>query len=1212
MSEASAPRKNRLALETSPYLLQHASNPVDWFPWGPEALGRAIAEDKPILLSIGYAACHWCHVMERESFENDAVARLMNESFVCIKVDREERPDLDDIYMSATVAMTGHGGWPMTVFLTPEQMPFFAGTYFPPVDAQGRMGFTTLLGRISEMWQASRSEILEQAAELTEHVRANSTTLPSSAVGEDALDAAAAQLVGSFDADWGGFGGAPKFPPCASLALLLRVYRKKPDPTLLAIVRKTLDGMKNGGIYDHVGGGFARYSVDERWLVPHFEKMLYDNAQLVRVYLEAYQVTKDPEYARVATETLDYVVREMQAVDGGYYSATDADSEGIEGKFFVWTFDELEEVLGRPEAEWFGLHYDVTPTGNWEGVSILNTPKPLEDTAGELGLATDTLRAALIAAKKKLYDARRGRVPPLTDDKVLTSWNGLMIGAMADGARVLGERRYLESAERAASFAMSTLTREDGGLYRTAREGKAHLDAYLEDYAFLIDGLIDVYEAGGHEVHVREAERLAERMVADFGDSEGGAFFQTAHTHETLISRTREGHDGAIPNGNAIAARGLSRLASHFGNRDFAARALAAVAAYGRSIERSPRAFATTLAVVDWLLEGPVELAVVGDLETTEGRAIARAIALEFVPNRIVAHAKNPDDSAHPLLAGKTLVNGKPGLYVCRNFTCEAPVTAAGDVTASLRRSAAALSDDRVHAVGEKRTAGSATEVGTARYASRFGEASPAFVLLGSTSLTVGVMGFGSYRVDDRVRLHRQSLAAALSSGINLVDTSTNYADGHSERLIGQVLSELFAAKKVEREELIVVSKIGYAQGQNLGLVLSRRESGDPIPEVVEVGEGLAHCIHPIWLEDQLGRSLTRLGLGTLDVCLLHNPEYFLSDAARRGVPLAEARDEFYRRVTEAFRHLELEATRGRVLYYGVSSNSVVDDAGAPDATSLSRFLEAARAAGGDAHRFRVLQLPMNLLEPGAALVPNTGEGGGQTALALAAASGTAVLVNRPLNGIVDDRLIRLADPPTLPEAANLADQQAKVRTLEEEFVRVFASVLKPGKDARVKPSELFRWADALGDAAMRVSSFEEWRDIEAHQVAPRIVETATALDRVFEGPLSARFEAWKNRYLTEIEGLFGVLRRRAAERSLRRSRAIAAVVDPFLPDEAKGTSLSQKALRIAKSTPGVTTVLVGMRQPGYVADALTAAAAPRLEESVAALSALVGADVPK
>src|SRR3954463_3820944 len=524
--------QNRLASETSPYLLQHAHNPVAWYPWGPEALTRAAAENKPILLSIGYAACHWCHVMERESFENDAIAAQMNEGFICIKVDREERPDLDEVYMAATVALSGSGGWPMTVFLTPDQQPFFAGTDFPPVDKYGRPGLPTLLKNIQELWQGERSTLVQQAAELASHIAEQSRVAAPRAIGREALQAAARQLRGSFDERHGGFGKAPKFPPSSALALLLRHHRNAPDQSLRQMVTATLDGMKNGGLYDHLAGGFARYSTDERWLVPHFEKMLYDNAQLASVYLEAYQVTRDPEYARVARETLDYVIREMQEPNGAYYSATDADSEGVEGKFFVWTLDELIEILGPEPAEHFAAYYDVTPQGNWEGQNVLNTPRPLERVAEELGVPAPVLQAELERSKKLLYQARKRRVPPLLDDKILTSWNGLMVSAMASGYRVLGHRHYLDSARRAADSLLARMTRPDGGLFHTARGERAHVAGFLEDYAFLCDGLLSLYEVAGEARYLLEAERLAQRLLQDFDDEASGAFFNTAKDGE--------------------------------------------------------------------------------------------------------------------------------------------------------------------------------------------------------------------------------------------------------------------------------------------------------------------------------------------------------------------------------------------------------------------------------------------------------------------------------------------------------------------------------------------------------------------------------------------------------------------------------------------------------------------------------------------------------
>jgi uncharacterized protein len=671
--------ENRLARETSPYLLQHAHNPVDWYPWGAEALERARAEDRPILLSIGYAACHWCHVMERESFENPTIAAQMNESFVCIKVDREERPDLDDIYMSATVAMSGSGGWPMTVFLTPDQEPFFAGTYFPPVDRFGRAGLSSLLKKLSDLWRDERQAVLEQAKELTDYVRRQSGPGPSGGLSLDSQRLALQQLAQSYDSRYGGFGKAPKFPPAQSLELCLRYARRTGDAQALSMLRGTLDGMKAGGMYDQLGGGFARYSTDERWHVPHFEKMLYDNAQLAKIYIEAHQFTGDPEYARIATETLDYVLREMQSPEGGYYSATDADSEGVEGKYFVWEPHELEELLPAEDAADFCAYYDVTPEGNWEGYNVLRVQRPHAIVAEELGISETELRASLARSIPILYEARSKRVPPLLDDKILASWNGLMIDAFAVAARVFPERGYAESAVRAASFLLERLARPDGGLYRTYRAGKSQLFAYLEDYAYLTQGLTSLYEVSGDERYLTEAGRLAQAMIDDFGDAEGGPFYQTARDHEALLTRVRDGNDGAIPNANAIAAHALARLARHLGRPDWEERARQALRGYASSVERLPRAFCSSLNALDFISEASLELVLVGEPGVAGYDDLAAELGKRYSPNRIEARLSPEQRSSLPLTQGKTSLKGQATLYVCRNYACAAPVFAPAD-----------------------------------------------------------------------------------------------------------------------------------------------------------------------------------------------------------------------------------------------------------------------------------------------------------------------------------------------------------------------------------------------------------------------------------------------------------------------------------------------------------------------------------------------------
>ncbi|HTA92517.1 MAG TPA: aldo/keto reductase [Polyangiaceae bacterium] len=1189
--------ENRLASETSPYLLQHAKNPVDWYPWGPEALARATREDKPILLSVGYAACHWCHVMERESFENEAIARQMNESFVCIKVDREERPDIDEIYMAATVALSGSGGWPMTVFLTPAQQPFFAGTYFPPLDKYGRPGFPTLLKKITELWHGDRAALLEQAAELAAHVSQQAQVSAPLAIGREALRAAASQLSGSFDPRYGGFGKAPKFPPCSALSLLLRQHRHTQDPDLLDVISGTLDGMKNGGIYDHVGGGFARYSTDERWLVPHFEKMLYDNAQLASVYLEAFQATHNTDYARVARETLDYVIREMQEPGGAYYSATDADSEGIEGKFFVWALDEIIEILGRDAADHFATYYDVTAKGNWEGQNVLNTPRPLERVAEELGMPAPVLRAELERSKKQLYQARKGRIPPLLDDKILSSWNGLMLSAMALGYRTLGHRHYIESAERAADSLLARMTRPDGGLFHTARGARAHVPGFLEDYAFLADGLIALYEAGGAPRFLREAARLVERMLSDFDDDASGAFFNTAKDGEQLIARPREGYDNAIPSANAVAARALSKLASHLDRADYRERAARAMRAYGKLIERSPRSFATSLGVVDFLLQSPLEFALVGMPGETGYETLRTALGERYLPNAIFAHL-DPRDSEStdlPLTRAKTLVKDKAALYVCQNFACASPIVEAAELDRAL---AEMLPGKTALSIAPRALSGRASKLGTARRTERLG--SGARTELAKTGLTVSGIGFGGYRIDDTHPEHRAALELALRSGLNLIDTSTNYADGRSERLIGEVLARMVDKRELEREELVVVSKVGYVQGKNYELLRARQKNGQPTPELVEYAEGLWHCIHPEWLSDQLTQSLDRLGLETLDLLLLHNPEYFLADAAKRGqTPLAAVRDEFYRRLERAFRYLETEVTAGRIAGYGVSSNTVVGAPEARDTTDISRMLAAASAAAPGGHHFHALELPLNLLESAALFGVASTEG----AITQAQRQHVAVLVNRPLNAIQGGSILRLATPARPENPPKFELSRTNLLALEREFRSTIAPSLELGPG--VEADDLFAWGDRIVEIEPRVESLVQWEEIEAHVIAPELGKVLRALDGALSGELAERFRDFRGRYLRDLEGLFLAMRNRAADRSQARLRVIQSALEPYLKPALRSEPLSRQALVTLRSVPGVTTVLLGARSPRYVEDALRALSLPKLADPVGALAAI-------
>ncbi len=1221
MSSTSGRKPNRLVHQTSPYLLQHAYNPVDWYPWGDEALKAARDANKPILLSIGYSSCHWCHVMERESFENEEIASLMNRHFVCIKVDREERPDLDEIYMAATVAMNGQGGWPMTVFLTPEQEPFFAGTYFPPEDRWGRPGFGTLLKKIAEYWEQRGPEVRAQGRQMAERLRAAGRVPSPTSVSAAALDEAVAEFKQDFDAAHGGFGRAPKFPPATGLSLLLRCYRRSGDPQMLDMVTTTLDRMAAGGIYDHIGGGFARYSTDDLWLVPHFEKMLYDNALLARMYVEAYQVTKAPLYRQTAVEVLEYILREMTGPHGAWYSATDADSEGVEGKFFVWTPDEVRAAVGHDQdAARFCALYDITEAGNWEHRSIPNRLRPIEEVSKELRVSVENLLETAARVRPMLYEARRRRVPPGLDDKVITAWNGMMLSAMAEAARVFGEPRYREAAQRAADCLLTTHVRPDGRLLRTSRGGRAHLEAYLEDYAYLADGLLDLYEAGAGETYLHAAARLAGYLLSDFHDGEQGGFFTTAKDHEALILRAREGTDGATPSPNAVAASVLARLSFHFDRPDWRDEAIGAMRAYGRQIARYPRGFAKSLAVVDFLLEGPVELAFV-DGPLGGLAALERAVADIYLPNRIIAACRAGASSDLPLLRGKQPVHGRAALYVCRNFACGRPVTEPAEVPRALQAGSPGRPAERGAMLGGTAMAGLATKHGTAQFATRaIAQAGDpdrfhGYGPLGSTGLTVSRLGFGTYRVDTREAAHREALRLALRKGCNLIDTSTNYMDGDSEHLIGSVLKELAAAGELRREEVVVVSKIGYVQGRNLKSAQAREQVGRPYPEMVKYGEGVWHCIHPEFLADQFRLSLDRLELAALDVCLLHNPEYFFADARQRGETDVQAlRERFYERLTKAFIFFEEQVAAGRLQCYGVSSNTVGVPADRHDATSLSRMLDVAAAAasqtGGGPHHFRVLQCPMNLFEPGPFMTANTGPGGTQTPLACAIEAGIAVLINRPLNAMpAGSGMVRLADLPLEDEGVDVDRQLTVVRKLEEEYREKIAPAIQHAGRG-MAPADFFNWADELARVRPQVQGAEHWEQIEHTMVAPHVNQVLQSVSQSLTGSAAERWEEWRERYVPELLALLSGFRREATQRSLHRSRLLTEAIDPLLPVSRRRESLSRKALWVVRSTPGVSSVLNGMRTPAYVTDSLAVLGWAPLDD-VRAVYERVGSAMP-
>ncbi|MBM2810889.1 MAG: hypothetical protein HW416_1648 [Chloroflexi bacterium] len=666
---------NRLIHESSPYLRQHAENPVDWYPWGEEALQRARSEDKPILLSIGYSACHWCHVMEHESFEDEATANLMNDLFVSIKVDREERPDLDQVYMAAVQGMTGRGGWPMTVFLTPDGRPFYGGTYYPPTDRGGMPGFRRVLASVSDAYSNQRQSVATQADRIAEFIRQQMGLRAESSLAPGALDDAADALGAAFDMVNGGFGGAPKFPPAMALEFLLRYHHRTGSPAAIEIVVTTLQKMGTGGIYDQIGGGFHRYSVDAHWLVPHFEKMLYDNALLARTYLHAFQVTGSQFHQRIVEETLDFIRREMQDESGGFFSTQDADSEGVEGKYYVWTPQQIAEVVSADDAAILKRFYGVTDRGNFEGGNILTRPVDATETASTLDISLEHLAEVVARGQEQLLESRSRRVPPARDDKVLSGWNGLMLRTFAEAARVLGRAEDLEVAESNAAFLLDTMWR-GGRLFRVYKDGETKVEGYLEDYAAVAEGLLALYQTTFDVDWFIAAQDIVRTMIELFWYEGARSFFDTARDAEALVARPRDLWDNATPSGSSLACHALLTMWALTGEAEYERLARLVLESAADLMRQHPVGFGHLLSALELYLAPPSEIAVIGDPDAEDTAKLIGPLHRQYLPNAVVALGDPADTAAAaniPLLAGRTLVDGHAAAYVCRGFVCDLP-----------------------------------------------------------------------------------------------------------------------------------------------------------------------------------------------------------------------------------------------------------------------------------------------------------------------------------------------------------------------------------------------------------------------------------------------------------------------------------------------------------------------------------------------------------
>jgi uncharacterized protein YyaL (SSP411 family) len=679
---------NRLINELSPYLRQHAHNSVDWYPWGTEAFERAQSEDKPIFLSIGYSTCHWCHVMAHESFEDPEVARLMNEAFVSIKVDREERPDIDSVYMSICHLMTGGGGWPLTIIMTPDKRPFFAATYIPRAGRFGLIGMMELIPGVRELWASRRGEALNVSGRIATLLQQTSQGMPGAELNETTLELAYEQLAKLFDGRHGGFSNAPKFPTPHNLLFLLRYWKRTGDSAALDMVEKTLQAMRRGGIYDHVGFGLHRYATDSQWLVPHFEKMLYDQAMSAMAYTEAYQATGKGDYGKTAREIFTYVLRDMTAPEGGFYSAEDADSEGEEGKFYLWTQEEVFRLFGDEERDFVARVFNIEKDGNFaeqrtgrkSGVNILHVTKSLEELASDLILSRSDLESHLEAIRQKLSAYREKRVHPMKDDKILTDWNGLMIAALAKGAQYFDEPEYAEAARHAADFLVGNMRKTDGRLWHRYRDGQAGVQANLDDYAFLVWGLVELYEAVFAVKYLRVAVELTEDMLRHFWDGDTGGLYLTPEDGESLLVRKKEIHDGAIPSGNSVAMLNLLRLGRMTATPDWEEKAAAVGRAFSQSVKQSPSAHSQLMVALDFGVGPSYEVVIAGNAQAEDTSTMVKALRTRFLPNKVVL--LNPDEQDSPEMSqlaaftrNQTSIEGKATAYVCLNYNCKSPTT---------------------------------------------------------------------------------------------------------------------------------------------------------------------------------------------------------------------------------------------------------------------------------------------------------------------------------------------------------------------------------------------------------------------------------------------------------------------------------------------------------------------------------------------------------
>ncbi len=1172
---------NRLAQESSPYLLGHANSPIYWFPWGQEALRLAQEKDLPLFVSIGYSASYLCHLMERESFADKAVAATVNEHFIPIQVDREERPDIDAIYMNASWALTGSGGWPMTVLALPNGEPFFVGTYFPPRSEEGRPGLLELVRKVVELWKDDKKQLLEQAEALAHAVRSAARPRASGGISAETIRVAARQLQKVHDSSFGGFGKPPKFPNKSALSLLLRYHLSAGDQKVLEIVERSLEGMMNGGIYDHLAGGFFCSSTDQRWLVPHFEKTSIDQAQLAELYLEAFQITKNPSYRRIARETFEFLLDEMQSPGGGFFSARGAESEGHEGHGYLWTPRAVRALVDEPSATHFCAFYGITEEGHLAAGSVPHTFTPLREVAKQFGLAETELSQSIELAKHQLKQARADRSAPHIDDKVIVSTNGLVIRSLCHGAQVLGEPRYLQAALGAADFVLGHLRTKDGRLLRSFRGIPSAVNAFVEDYVFLIDGLVSLHELTGGAEYLDAAMSFAEVVLSDFSDQETGALFQTPHQSEEPIARLCQARDGSLPAPNAVACRALHRLATHTARPELAERATRIACAFATEVQATPRAYTELLTAVQGLLRPSLAVVISGDPSSENYEQLTTVATSRFLPFLTCTRVPlgETPSQASALTCGEPPPQGTAIACLHENLIVKPSTSDQQMLEKQLAESLETQARERRQELGRQRLPGKATRKATKDFLDKRGIGKNARSRLGE--LSVSALALGSHRIGLDSAEHRQAALAALGEGINLIDTSPSFALGNSERLLGEVLASLHQ-QGADRSCFVLASKVGVALGgaaeqlQQLGALDSPAVAltpGSPL-------ESGAYCLDPQFISWQIGTSLERLGVEHLDVVLLQSPEHLLLG----GKGPEEVRLEVRRAILE----LEKEVSSGRIGCYGVFTTR--QEAIANDVLSPKHLAHLAHEAAGEDHHFRVVEIPLNLLER-RALEP---QGDDSCLAAQLQALGLSVWAARPLSAVSSSALVRLVDPPKAPEEQSpppLSTARYRVASLEAEFETTLAARLRLAGLAGQGP--LLPLSGDLGRSLEKVESLQQFDLAETTMITPRLRQLLAELDRAFGEDAGQDWARFRGRYVEAVGNYLAAVRAEAIDHNysllqrLRQEVPTSAAFGQLPGAQVEPAHFAHWALGLLMEHPAVDITVVGLRSAKQASEAL-------------------------